>query len=187
MIAQGVINHPNQYDEAERLTCELAEAFARGEGESALAEDLRERLFQTWSHLSPPAQHRLQRLSAELDMLSGDEVPRPRILPRHSKKSTRAQSKSVASVAEAKFKETLRRAFDNHQWELALEKLRENPALFTLDQRALFRATAYRNLGRFAVSILFSRWSLRNNPKDWAHRISLVHALKGAKRYAELR
>src|SRR5687767_10165503 len=121
------------YVEHELLLLELHDLIASGRGESEQAEAVRDKLDRTYNRLSPHEIERLNGLSHDLYMLSGDELPLP-----PNRRIVRNHAEFTAKTTDA---------WQRGDWEQILVLLRQGMPSISTDKLAYTRARAYNQLG----------------------------------------
>lgn len=166
--------------QAERLTIKLA-SVAESDQESPEAEEIREKLYHAWEALSAEERRQIQRLSAELDLLLGDEVPRP-----SNASPRKRRNHGPFSARRATIQREVKTAFNRGQWHNLLELMRIDPEAFPEGSRVFLRSHCYHQLGWFESAIAFARYGVRKEPESARHRFLLITTLVSAKRWREL-
>lgn len=173
-------NH--DYVEAERLLRRLHQIIAAGEGSSDEANEIREEASSYWGRLTLREQRRLQRLSAELKMFTGDEVahvvrhPKANSLKRKKSSNRHAAGKPGKPNEEMRLRLLIKQQWNARRFEGVLETLRAHPSLWSAEDLAALRASAYRHLGHVDTSLLFLSWVAERRPTRHDYQI-LINTL----------
>ncbi len=160
MIAETkhFLNNP-EYVEATRLLLELHRIIANGGLESEEADEVRDAMEPRWYRLTEAEIARLDVLSANLYMLSDNDIPRP--VP--SEQRTKAY-----------LEPRIRQAQEAGDWDTVLALLRNGPDYLTPDELAYQRSVAYRALGHCETALLFADYAYRNSVKRRSEAAALV-------------
>lgn len=128
------------YTRYEQLLIRLQMLHAAAEDENEEAGRIHDELSGLARRLSQPEITRLNGLSSDLYMLSGEELPDPR----------QSCFNSVLALDE-----NVREARDWNQWDAVLSALRRRPATYSDKAAAFLRAKAYNALNHPEVALLF--------------------------------
>lgn len=122
----------------EAMLRQLHALIAAGRGEEQEADALREEMDESWLKLSAAEMTRIDGLSADLYMLSGDETI------------------GMPDRTKGQFQNDLTQAVGTNRWTLVLELLRIRPHILPEWVVAYYRARAYGELGHIETSIAFA-------------------------------
>lgn len=134
------------YVEYETLLLTLHDMIARGQGDSEAADVIRDRMDAPWSQLDSEEVARINGLSADLYMLSGEEIPESPAPPGHSPEQQRADLTEARAGGQA---------------ERALALLRSSPRVLPEPDIAAMRAWAYEVLGHQNAAKAFTSYATR--------------------------
>jgi tetratricopeptide (TPR) repeat protein len=140
---------------------------ARGKGESDEADAIAEASEEPWNKLSPEERARINGLSADLHMLTGDEV--------HEKTELSQEQLTAA----------LREAWQREDAVAMLSLLRKGPTWLKDHQIAYWRWKYFHALGHVETAVLFLEYAAKAAPSEGGYTISLLHALIDAGRKPE--
>lgn len=152
------------FEEYERLLIELHLLIAAEEGDTDLADEVRDRMDGPWRNLSDAERRRLDGLSADLYMLQGDEVYT------HVESPARVQLLGIQA----------REAQETGDWDRVLRLLRTRPASAPRAAVAKQRCRAYSALGQWRPAALFAQYALTLDPSNRFTRYELLFALAQA-------
>jgi tetratricopeptide (TPR) repeat protein len=152
------------YLEYESLLVRLHALITEGEGDSEQADTVREQMEPPERKLNRPEQDRLNGLSADLYMLSGEEV---------------LQHPPVAPTQD-ELHEHLKEYEQWNDWQSVLALLRRRPHLVNDDAVAFTRARAYAALGHHLPALLFFEFCMKRRPHDPDMQALYLFRLKDA-------
>ena len=138
------------------LFLQYNQLVAEGEGESPEAEALCDLMDRPWNRLSAAEMERSGIISADLDLLTGNEVYR-RVPPEQQ--------------TEAWLAPRLTEARQNQDWGAVLALLRNGPDYMAPDELAYQRSVAYRHLGHCEIALLFADYAYQNKRMTSAQKI----------------
>ena len=148
-----MIQISEQFQEVERIVFDLHRLMASGQGASEKAHELRNRGTAILEGLSEEEVVDIQRLSAEVQMLNGTEIPRK--APRENIRKMRASRKLLSGLDDTRGpRPELVDALTKRDWQKALNVLREEP-LVEPWTRAYLRGIAYASLNRHRTAATF--------------------------------
>ena len=136
----------------EELTRQLHHLIADGKCDTEEADAVRDKMDTPWLRLNGEERECLNGLSADLYMLSNEEVFEP-------------LDRSKAQLASE-----LESALCCERWTEALALLRKNADVVTTEQRAIVRARAYEALGHHDTALLFLTYAVSLIP----HQLSAL-------------
>ena len=140
------------YVKHEAQLTQLHHLMEKGKGDSEEADAVRDQMELSWWRLTEEEQDRVGGLSADLYMLSNEEVFEP-------------LDRSKAQLASE-----LESALCCERWTEALALLRKNADVVTTEQRAIVRARAYEALGHHDTALLFLTYAVSLIP----HQLSAL-------------
>lgn len=144
---QGRFVENPAYVEYETLLKQLHCLIAEGKCESAEADEVRDTMDGPERHLNRPEKARLKGLSADLYMLSGEEITVTPVPP---------------DITVDAFMEELREHERWNDWEGVLGLLRRRPSSMPEGRTAFVRSRAYWALGHADTALRFFDYSMRD-------------------------
>lgn len=152
------------YGEYEWLLVQLARAMANGD--EAEADRLRDEMDRPALYLDAEELQRLRDLSADLYMLSGEEIAEP------------------YGGGEAALRQELFETFSRQDAARMLSLLR-SAAFLPHPMVAFMRAAAYRQLGHPLAALEFARYATARDPADAGNRVMAICILVELRRYED--
>lgn len=146
---------------------QLHQLIAADKGDTDEADVLRDEMDQPYRDLSSEERARLSGTSADLYMLSGDEIYEP------------------SDMTQEELRQTIKDEWTRRNWDRVLGLLRKGPGFLTQDQIASQRACAYRALGHLDTALLFQKHAAELNPQEVGHKLILLHSLSRMNRSEE--
>jgi len=130
--------------------------MAYGEEESPAEEALREQMLDSWRNLSVEELARVDGLSADLYMLSDEEI---------------FEKVEPAERTRARLGPRLREAWLRRDWDAVLALLRTGPDFLDRAQLAYLRGRCWAGLGHHDVALLFSEYAARLKPDHVSYQV----------------
>jgi hypothetical protein len=142
------------YLEYKKLTIELHNLFAQGKGQSAEANEIRNRMEPPEQNLSEMEQDRLFNLSGDLYMISDDEV----------------KEKATVDFDKQKFLD------DCHwgNWDDVLKTLRRDNFPASKSVISILRCLCWAEIGDLDVALLFAEFSTKLKPEIKSYQCTVV-------------
>jgi tetratricopeptide (TPR) repeat protein len=137
--------------EYEKLQRDLHALIASGKGDADEADEVRDRMDPLLREINGEEQARLDGLSADLYMLSGDEV---------------LERSQYSHLSVPDFRRELSEAQRWNDWDSVLGLLRQRPESVPIEAAAFMRFRAYQALGHLDASLLFLDYAARQRPRD---------------------
>lgn len=137
------------YKEAVCLLKEFHLLKREGKEDTDEADAIRDAMDKPWYELSEPEMARIKIMSADMDMLRGEETFR-QVPPEQRTRKCLAPRLQAAS--------------ERRDWATVLELLRNGPDYMTPDQIAHLRGQAYTELGHPDIARLFFDYAAEQNP-----------------------
>ena len=141
------LNNPN-YVRYIELFLQYNNLLAERQEENAETEALCDAMEPLWYKLSAAEMERGGIISADLDMLTGDEVFR---------------NVPPEQCTEAWLAPRLQEARLNNDWGAVLALLRNGPDYMTPDELAYQRSAAYQQLGHCEIALLFADYAYKSS------------------------
>lgn len=155
------------YVEYESLLKDLHRLIAEGKCDSEEADMVRDEMDRPERELTGEEMARLNGLSADLYMLSGEEIGEPY-------EGTQEQLRA-----------SLRQARSNHDSEGILSLLRKGPKFIRAAGVAALRAEAYQQLGHLDSALLFAQYAALLQPDEPLFQVMILNLLILLNRYEE--
>jgi tetratricopeptide (TPR) repeat protein len=137
------------YLRCQRLLKQLQELMAAGEGESARADDIRDAMEETRSGLDPAESRRIEELSADLYMLTDEEI-----------------FQEVPAEQRALLPARVRDAFQARRYEEVLALLRANPEGLSPEMIAYVRGRCWSALRDYEAAAWFFDYAGKLRPSN---------------------
>jgi hypothetical protein len=138
-----------EYASLADLLLSLHDLIRIGQGDSTEADEIRDRMDDSWTKISDLERQRIDGMSADLYTL-GAESP-----IQHADRNRYISVELSAKLAPLMFK---------REWDTVLDSLRQIPGEISWDLAAQYRAEAYAKLGVGAVAKRFLAEAWRLNP-----------------------
>lgn len=153
-------------DEYIRLLLRLDRLILEGEGDSGLADEVRDEMEMHWRKLTPEELKLTDGLAIDLPYTDEDgSVPRS------------AGCDPCSAVASAGDHQLIQSALQSGDWDRVLTIIRENESQITTSQAAALRGIAWDRLGHPEVAALFFEEAARLEPNDLNCLIAYLRSL----------
>jgi len=153
MSAPPLLSGP--YAECARLLVRLHDFIRRGEGDSAEADEFRDKMDGLWGKLSPHESDRIRELSADLNLVGR---PSPRDIP----------------DVDTGLRQGVREAEDARDWGRILILLRENAACLASHELAYAFGRCWVGLGDLESGLVFLKEAVELVPEVLHYRIQVL-------------
>jgi hypothetical protein len=150
------------YGEYVRHLLRLHSLMAAGRGDSAEADAVREEMLVPWRRLDPDELARVDGLSADLYMLTGEEI---------------FAAAEPAERTRSRLEPRLHAAWAKRDWDEVLALLRTGPDFLTPDRLAYLRGRCWAELGHPDVALLFFDHASRLSPGNLNYRALALEPL----------
>jgi tetratricopeptide (TPR) repeat protein len=168
--AEGVFASNPAYVEYERLLLKLHELIRAGEGDAEEADSIRDSMDRPWEKLTQPEVQRLKGLSADLYMLSSEEV-----------------FLGASAEERATLNERLREAWMENDYPRVLALLRQGLEGIPGDRVAYLRARCWEELGHFGPAYQFYQFAAQLDPTNPNYLVMALRALYSTGRMDDAR
>jgi tetratricopeptide (TPR) repeat protein len=157
------------YVRCQRLLKELQELMARGEGESERADAVRDAMEAIRHALDAAESLRIEELSADLYMLTGEEI-----------------FQDISPAERATLPQRLQRAFDEGRFEEVLALLRYEADFLPRELIAYLRGRCWFRLHDYEPAVWFSQYAHELTPGEPGPAVMVLDALWRAGRQADV-
>jgi hypothetical protein len=145
-----------------QVTRDLHRLNAEGKGESEEADALLEDVYPAWGKVTPAEADRLNGLSADLYMLTGEEI--------FAKAAPAERTREGLGPR-------LRAAWERRDWDEVLTLLRTGPDFLDPAQLAYLRGRCWAELGHHDVALLFYDFAARLKPNNVSYQVLALEEL----------